>query len=124
MGINPIKGNPVNSEPNIDIVIGAAWKQPEGSTTQSLNATQTGQKGPKQEITREKLDKAVQVANSLIKMVDARFEYTINEETNREIIEVYNRETNEKIRQIPPEEVIGMLEKMYEMLGFFIDERM
>ncbi len=75
------------------------------------------------EIPEEKLKEAVQVANDFLKMVDLRFEYKVDEKTQKEIVEVYDQKTGEKIRQFPPEEILNMMEKMYDMLGILVDDR-
>lgn len=72
----------------------------------------------------EKLSKAVEVANNAFKEVNIGFRYSVDKKTNREVVTVVNTETGEAIRQFPPEEIINMLSRMYDMLGILIDKKM
>ena len=45
------------------------------------------------------------------------------EETNRVSIKVINEDTDEVIREIPPEKSLDMLQKMWEMAGILVDEK-
>lgn len=67
------------------------------------------------------IDDAVKSANR--KMVRTRCEYSYHKETNRVSIKVLNADTDEVIREIPPEKSLDMLQKMWEMAGILVDER-
>jgi flagellar protein FlaG len=73
---------------------------------------------------KEKLSKAIDVANNAFKEVNIGFKYSVNNKINREIVQVVNTQTGEVLRQFPPEEIINMLERMYDMLGILIDKHM
>lgn len=51
-----------------------------------------------------------------------RCEFSYHEETKRVSIKVINSDTNEIIREIPPEETLDMLTKMWEVAGILVDE--
>lgn len=67
------------------------------------------------------IDDAVKSANR--KMEKTRCEYSYHKETNRVSIKVMNADTDEVIREIPPEKSLDMLQKMWEMAGILVDER-
>jgi flagellar protein FlaG len=52
-----------------------------------------------------------------------RCEFAYHEETKRISIKVIDRETEEVVREIPPDDTLKMLEKMWEMAGLLVDER-
>ena len=54
---------------------------------------------------------------------DITFDYSIDKETNREVVKIMDSRTHEVIRQYPPEEILNMVKKMNELFGFFVDER-
>ena len=60
-----------------------------------------------------------------MKMKHARTkcEFSYHEATKRVSIKVMDKETNEVIREIPPEETLEMVEKMWELAGILVDER-
>lgn len=57
------------------------------------------------------------------KMEHTRCEYSYHKETKRVSIKVINDETDEVIREIPPEKSLKMLQKMWEMAGILVDEK-
>ena len=66
------------------------------------------------------IDDAVRSANR--RMEHTRCEYSYHKETNRVSIKVINEDTDEVIREIPPEKSLDMLQKMWEMAGILVDE--
>ena len=67
------------------------------------------------------IDDAVRSANR--RMEHTRCEYSYHKETNRVSIKVINEDTDEVIREIPPEKSLDMLQKMWEMAGILVDEK-
>ena len=67
------------------------------------------------------MDDAVKRAN--LKMEHTRCEYSYHKKTNRVSIKVINSDTNEVVREIPPEKSLDMLQKMWEMAGILVDEK-
>ncbi len=67
------------------------------------------------------VDDAVKRAN--LRMEHTRCEYSYHKKTNRVSIKVINSDTNEVIREIPPEKSLDMLQKMWEMAGILVDEK-
>ncbi len=92
-------------------------------TAQNPSNQQVTGEVTQKEIPEEKLKDAIQVANDFLRMVNVRFEYRLDEKTQKEVVEVYDQNTGEKLRQFPPEEILNMLEKMYDMLGILVDDR-
>ena len=56
-------------------------------------------------------------------MEHTRCEYSYHKETNRVSIKVINDDTDEVIRETPPEKSLDMLQKMWEMAGILVDEK-
>lgn len=56
-------------------------------------------------------------------MEHTRCEYSYHKEKNRVSIKVINEDTDEVIREIPPEKSLDMLQKMWEMAGILVDEK-
>ena len=67
------------------------------------------------------IDDAIKSANR--KMEKTRCEYSYHKKTNRVSIKVIDEETDEVIREIPPEKSLDMLQKMWEMAGILVDEK-
>lgn len=67
------------------------------------------------------IDDAVKSANR--KMEHTRCEFSYHKQTNRVSIKVINEDTDEVIREIPPEKSLDMLQKLWEMAGILVDEK-
>jgi len=69
------------------------------------------------------LRRAVSEINSSIAIYRRHLGVSHHEATNRRIITVYDSDTNEIVRQIPPESVLEAHANMLEMVGIFMDTR-
>lgn len=72
---------------------------------------------------QEEIKEAIEKIN-----LDERFrrtgcEFTYHEISNRVSITLYDKETKEVVKEIPPEETIKMIDKLYELAGLVIDEK-
>ncbi len=74
------------------------------------------------QLTKENIDNLVDTLNSAAKTVNERVSFSFHDKTNRVIIKFINGDTNEVIREIPPKEMIKLLEHMHELIGMFVDE--
>ena len=54
--------------------------------------------------------------------MSTKCEFSYHEPTGRISIKVMDKETDEVIREIPPEETLEMVEKMWELAGLIVDE--
>lgn len=70
-----------------------------------------------------KLIEAIERANKTLRGVNTSFEFTIHEKTKEIMVKVINSETNEVIREIPPEKILDLVAKMWELAGILVDER-
>ncbi|HHU71965.1 MAG TPA: flagellar protein FlaG [Clostridiales bacterium] len=61
--------------------------------------------------------------NNRLKSHNTRCEFGYHEETRRVTIKVMDKDTEEVIREIPPEETLDMIEKLWELAGLMVDER-
>lgn len=75
----------------------------------------------KQAASPKSVEDAVKRANN--KMSKTHCEFSYNEDVNRVSITVYDDATGEVVREIPPEESLKMLEKMWEITGLMVDEK-
>ena len=101
------KGNSNNSQPG---------------QQQDRGAVQTDQ-----EVAPDKIKAAVDDLNKTVKqaspMHHTQLSFKYHEDTNRISITVTDSDTDEVIREIPPEKTLDMLAKAWEMAGLLVDER-
>ena len=70
-----------------------------------------------------KIKDAVDKVNQKIVPTKTRCEFSYHEETKRISIKVIDQRTEETIREIPPEETLDMLSKIWELAGLMVDEK-
>ena len=103
----------------------AVVKNPDTTTAKSgSNSTddkKDQEKGNKHQLSEATINDAVSSANR--KLERTRCEYSYHQETNRVSIKVFDADTDEVIREIPPEKSLDMLQKMWELAGLIVDEK-
>lgn len=92
-----------------------------------LNARNISQMTPQEKIelpiSEQVVINAIERANKAISGVNRKFEFSIHEKTKEIMVKVIDSETNEVIREIPPEKILDLVAKMWELAGIIVDER-
>ena len=87
------------------------------------------QDGAKEEEKRDaqasanRLKSILNETNNKIKPTRTRCEFSYVEDVNRVSIKVMDIDTDKVIREIPPEETLEMLQKLWEVAGLLVDEK-
>lgn len=93
---------------------------------------ETGQNGYNQEnsqdfqnsqATQKLLENAIKEVNTKIGKGKTKCEISYHEPTKRISIKIIDKETDEVIREVPPEEELKMIEKLREIAGMLVDEK-
>ena len=105
---------------NIDNMTFPAIKKSE-NTSQDGNQQEKNNKD--NAATQQQIKNAISRLNNNMKQSRAKCEFTYHEKINRVSIKIIDEETNEVIREIPPEEALEMITKLWELAGLLIDER-
>lgn len=74
-------------------------------------------------VTRQDLETALETLARGTDIFNKRIQFRIHEETDRLMVQVVDRSTQEVIREIPPQRVLDLLASIQEFLGFLFDER-
>jgi flagellar protein FlaG len=88
-------------------------EEPESASPESQAAPST-----------DDVQRAVSQLNDYVQTIKRTLSFSISETTGRTIIQVYDSETDELIRQIPPDQTIELAAKLDDIAaGFFVKER-
>lgn len=90
-------------------------------SAEAKGAEVQGQK--EEEPVSSKIKDAVDKVNQKIVPTKTRCEFSYHEDTNRISIKVIDQATEETIKEIPAEETLDMLSKIWELAGLLVDER-
>ncbi|OXM14126.1 flagellar protein FlaG [Paenibacillus herberti] len=97
------------------------------SKTQVINTTDALRlaelRGAAPSVSDEQKIKAVDRAIKAMEGPYTKVEFSVHEETNAMMIKVINKETNEVIREVPPEKTLDVAAKLMEIAGLLIDHR-
>ncbi len=74
------------------------------------------------ELTKSEISDAVDRLNVAMGDLSERISFSYHEKTNRIIVKVIDSSTNEVVREIPPKDLIKLLEHIKEYMGMFVDE--
>ena len=86
-----------------------------------LAAPEQSQETSKKELLNAEVRKAVESLGSAAEIIDRNFKLKVDEDTDRLIIQVVNRETEEVIRQFPEEEALNITKRLREYIGLVFD---
>lgn len=96
-----------------------AAKPVAGGAEGQKEALETGQMG--KEPTMATIDSVMSEANQ--RMTKTRCEYSYDEPTRRVSIKIFDEDSGQMIREVPPEKSLEMLQKMWELAGLMVDEK-
>lgn len=71
----------------------------------------------------EELDEAIQKMNQAAEAFDVELRFSIHEGTERVMVEVVHKQSQEVVREIPPERILNMVAQIQNMIGLFVDSR-
>ena len=94
----------------------------EGATPQNDVEKDKTTASERQTTENEKIRKAIEQLNACLPNSEAKF--GIHEQTNRVMIKLVDKDTQEVIREIPPEKTLDMIAKCMEIAGVLMDEKL
>jgi flagellar protein FlaG len=71
-------------------------------------------------IIKQELDKIIKALEG----AKTNLKFSVHEDADQIIVKVINSETEEVIREIPPEKIVDMIAKMMKQVGLLIDQKM
>ncbi|PRY77493.1 flagellar protein FlaG [Alkalibacterium olivapovliticus] len=70
---------------------------------------------------KEQVQKWVDEAQSVLQRVNAQLSFKTHEGTGRTLVQVIDKETEEVIREIPPEKMLDMIAGIWQWSGLVVD---
>lgn len=107
---------PEKKVPNISLQEQKQVAQPNPAVNENGQAN-------KQNDSFNQLKSAIDMANVKLRFTKTRCEFEYYEDISRVAIKVIDRETDEVIREIPPEETLELVQKLWELAGILVDEK-
>ncbi|QPA55087.1 flagellar protein FlaG [Lysinibacillus sphaericus] len=76
-----------------------------------------------QEISKEKLQQAVDVVNEFLEINQSSSKFVYHEGLERYYVAIVNRESDEVVKEIPPKKLLDAFYEMQKMVGMIVDEK-
>jgi len=71
----------------------------------------------------EEVRDSVKDVNEIVKKVKEGLSFQIHEDTEELMVQVVDKNTDEVIKELPPEEMLDLKARIQEMVGILIDEK-
>lgn len=93
------------------------------ASRQNLKEVQLQYDEAEENVDIEKIEQAVSKVNEHLLGVNAHFQYRIHEGTERIMIKLVDTETNNVIKEIPPEKMLDVVAEIWKRVGLIIDKQ-
>lgn len=84
---------------------------------ESLNQTAQNQ------MTTEEVKEMVESFQTMSETIQTKLSFSVNEENNKIVVKIFDKESEELIRQFPSEEMLSLQNKMSDLAGFLFDTK-
>jgi flagellar protein FlaG len=75
------------------------------------------------EIDKSNFDKQADKLNQVMDLFNYSIRFTLDDESKRMVVKVVNSETDEVVRQIPPKEMLQLMNRLDQVVGVILDEK-
>ncbi len=101
---------------------GVAEYQASNNSNINQKVTEKNPSADPSSVDNDKIKKAIEKVNAQLPNAEAKF--GIHEATNRVMIKLVDKDTQEVIKEFPPEKTLDMIAKCMELAGVLIDEKL
>jgi flagellar protein FlaG len=76
-----------------------------------------------QPLSNKQLEKVAQQLQDFVGELNRNLEFSVDKDSGRDVIKVFDRDTGDLIKQFPSEEVLSLVSKLSEMVGGLVDAK-
>ncbi|WP_158211709.1 flagellar protein FlaG [Alkalihalobacterium alkalinitrilicum] len=73
--------------------------------------------------TKEEIDEQIENMNKFLELNSTSLKFQVHEKLDRISVQIVNKDTDEVIREVPPQELLDMVATMLEHVGLIIDQK-
>lgn len=117
--------NILNAQANMDV--SGVSKTPVVERTSSFQKSQVeplnlSEELKPSEISREDVEGMVEALKELTETLQTKLNFSVDSGTNSIVVKVIDKDTDKVIKQIPPESMLELQEKMQDLTGFLLSD--
>lgn len=75
-----------------------------------------------QQMSSEDVKEMVESFQELSETIQTKLSFSVHEENNEIVVKIFDKESEELIRQFPSEEMLALQDKMSDLAGFLFDQ--
>lgn len=90
--------------------------------TAGMEAGKDENNGERRLVSEDQYIKNLELVNRRLIGPDTRLEFSVHKGTHEIIVKVINEDTDEVIKEIPPEKILDLVAKIWEIVGLFVDK--
>ena len=113
-GVEKVKA-PARTDNSIKQILNGNGSAAELDTAQKQKVDDT-------EKVKEIAKETVDYFNKFVKEVQVDLRYAVDDKTNEVVIQIFEKGTDKLIRQIPPDEILRLKQRINDLLGIIYDE--
>ncbi len=103
----------VSQAPNVGRAAGVSGESTRLDLSKELKPSQ---------VSREDVENMVEALKDLTETLQTKLNFSVDLGTNDIVVKVIDSDTNQVIRQIPPESLLELQEKMQDLTGFLLSD--
>lgn len=89
----------------------------------SSNEESQRQEKTKPPISNEELEKAIEKANQKLLGLHTQFDFKVHKGTGRTVVRLIDKQTEEVIKEIPPEKMLDVIAGIWDLAGIAVDRK-
>jgi flagellar protein FlaG len=92
------------------------------NTEAKENKVSSSQKD-KQQMSTEEVKEVVESFQEMSETIQTKLSFSVDEENNEIVVKIFDKESEELIRQFPSDEMLSLQDKMSDLAGFLFDQK-
>jgi flagellar protein FlaG len=77
----------------------------------------------KQHMSTEEVKEVVESFQEMSETIQTKLSFSVDEENNEIVVKIFDKESEELIRQFPSDEMLSLQDKMSDLAGFLFDQK-
>ncbi|NMA02961.1 MAG: flagellar protein FlaG [Clostridia bacterium] len=113
----------ISSISNINTLKNVVFKEKDFNNNNNIVNKEREPETAFKQISKEETLEGVEILNDTMELYNHKLHFEVHEDTKRLKVAIVDKETEEIIKEIPPEELLDMLAKIQDIIGILIDKK-
>ena len=91
--------------------------------TESKETKESANKTDSQQMSTEEVKEVVESFQEMSETIQTKLSFSVDEENNEIVVKIFDKESEDLIRQFPSDEMLSLQDKMSDLAGFLFDQQ-